>query len=87
MEIFLYYNLIGNNVSIKPNMSNKSKMRFRGINTAARESGVCRVYIWRCCTGRRRPSTRVADAIKKYVVAYVPIRTDAEQPSDAPRSN
>lgn len=82
MEYLLYYNLIGNNVSIKPNMSNNSKMRFRGINNAARESGVCRVYIWRCCTGRRRPSPRVADAIRKHVVAYVPVRLDEHTTRD-----
>lgn len=50
--------------------------RFSGITRAARASGVTRTHLWRCAIGERIPSPRVAEAIKKYVVAYVPIRLD-----------
>ena len=66
---------------------NNQTFYMRGVSKAARECGVTPSHVWRCARGERKPSARVADAIKKYVVAYEPIRTDAEKPSDAPRSN
>ena len=55
-------------------MNSKNKTRFSGIGKAAYHAGVSRQQIWLVCTERRNPSPRVAEAIKKYVVEYVPIR-------------
>lgn len=55
-------------------MDKKNKIRFAGVSKAARCAEVSRQQIWLVCTGERNPSPRVAEAIKKYVVAYVPIR-------------
>lgn len=60
----------------------KYKVKLAGVTKAAKAAGVKRLHIYLCFHGRRNPSPRVAEAIKKYVVAYVPIRTDAEQPRD-----
>ena len=63
-------------------MTIDNKVYFRGIAMAARESGVCMSHVRRCAAGERKPSARVADAIKKYVVAYEPIRLDEHTTRD-----
>ena len=52
------------------------KTKLSGVTKAARAAGVQRLHIYLCCHGRRKPSKKVADAIRRYVTTYVPIKLE-----------
>ena len=49
-----------------------TKIKLSGVSRAAKEAGVTRQHIYRCCIGTRKPSAKVLDAISSYVTVYEP---------------
>ena len=48
----------------------KRKIKLSGVRDAAEEARVSKQHIYYCISGERRPSRKVADAIRKNVTVY-----------------